>query len=65
LPANVGYNGTHIICSYKKEYECFNVQKNFASNKCPFSTTKNAFFKVTGPNELLLFVEDNGIFMDF
>lgn len=25
LPTNVGYNGSHIICSYKKEYESYSV----------------------------------------
>ncbi len=49
LPSNVGYNGTHIICSYKKEYETYNVERNFAMAKGPLQT-KNPFFKVTGIN---------------
>jgi hypothetical protein len=60
----MGYNGTHIICSYKRDYESFSVEKNFASAKCPIQS-KSPFFKVTGPNEVVIFMDDIGIFMDF
>ncbi len=63
LPVNFGYNGSHIICSYKKEYETYHVQKNFALTKGTFQS-KNPFFKVTGPNEVVFFMDDIGLFMD-
>ena len=35
LPSHLGYNGSHLICSYKKEYETYNVEKNFAMARGP------------------------------
>ena len=63
LPSNVGFNGTHIICSYKKEYETYNVERNFGLAKGPLQT-RNPFFKITGPNEIVFFMDDIGLFMD-
>lgn len=63
LPTNLGYNGTHIICSYKKDYESYSVEKNFALSRAPFQS-KYPFFKFTGPNEIVFFMDDVGIFMD-
>ena len=59
----MGYNGTHIICSYKKEYESYNVEKNFAMAKGPLQT-RNPFFKITGQNDIVFFMDDVGLFMD-
>lgn len=63
LPSNLGYNGSHIICSYKKDYETYNVEKNFALTRGPFQS-KYPFFKVMGPTEIVFFMDDVGIFMD-
>ena len=63
LPANIGYNGTHIICSYKKDYETYCVEKNFAMAKGPLQS-RSPFFRVTGPNEVVFFMDNIGLFMD-
>lgn len=39
------------------------MQKNFALTKGTFQS-KNPFFKVTGPNEVVFFMDDIGLFMD-
>jgi hypothetical protein len=63
IPTGLGYNGTHIVCSYKKDYETYCVEKNFAMAKGPLQS-KFPFFKVTGPNEIVFFMDNIGLFMD-
>lgn len=63
LPNKVGFNGKHMICSYKKDYQSYNIEKNFALAKGPLQS-KNPFFKVTGPNQWVFFMDDIGLFMD-
>jgi hypothetical protein len=63
LPTNLGYSGSHIVCSYKKDYETYNVEKNFALAKGPIQP-KFPYFKVTGSSEVVFFMDDVGLFMD-
>lgn len=63
LPTNLGYSGSHIVCSYKKDYETYNVEKNFALAKGPIQP-KFPYFKVTGGSEVVFFMDDVGLFMD-
>ena len=62
LPTNVGFNGGYVICSYKKDYETYNVEKGFGMMKGPMMS-KTPFFKVTGPNEIVFFMDNIGLFM--
>jgi hypothetical protein len=55
LPVTVGYSGSHIVCSNKKDYDSYNVEKNFAFTHGPIQS-KFPYLKVTGPNEVVFFM---------